>query len=402
MNSRQASRGYLPGVITLVLSLALSLGLAESVVRTVFRYNTPDTVRKNSLQFIPSVFARYRLKPDQHIEPDQAWGLKSDSQITGRIIEISPLGYRGEEVLIPKPAGVLRIVVLGGSAVFDIFATEGQDWPSRVQDLLSAAGSTQVDVVNAGVPGHASFDSLGRLYSEIWLLEPDIVLLYNAWNDIKYIDRIGPSSPLISLVEPANAGRDPFQHYRGRLDRWMSVSQIYVKLRTRYYLAKHRVGLEGVIPEGTEINHDRRMGLRQFRLNVELFVDAARNLGVQPVLLTQATLVAASNDAEARKRIVYEYQGLDHDALSGAFDDCNNVIRSVAREKDALILDLAADLNGRVDLFEDHVHLSRAGSEVLAKSVAKFLGDHLSSGDLGSGPSLEEPSQVPGTLDSNK
>ena len=103
----------------------------------------------------------------------------------GALYRINDKGYRGRDFDWEKPPGVVRVLVYGGSAVFDILASEGEDWPSRVQRLLASRGHEHVEVINAGIPGHASFDSLGRLLAEGHRLNPDFTILYNAWNDIK-------------------------------------------------------------------------------------------------------------------------------------------------------------------------------------------------------------------------
>ena len=66
---------------------------------------------------------------------------------------------------------------------------DGNDWPSRIQANLNRDGKATIEVINAGIPSLASFDSVGRLYTEGHLFNPDCVILYNAWNDIKYFSR---------------------------------------------------------------------------------------------------------------------------------------------------------------------------------------------------------------------
>jgi hypothetical protein len=78
---------------------------------------------------------------------------------------------------------------------------ETRDWPHLIERFLRDEGY-KVEVINAGIPGHASFDALGRLYSQLWIYQPDYVLLYNIWNDIKYFRSLGPENPLISLYKP--------------------------------------------------------------------------------------------------------------------------------------------------------------------------------------------------------
>ena len=76
---------------------------------------------------------------------------------------------------------------------------------------------------------------------------------------------------------------------------------------------------------------------------------------------------------EARELIRYDYQQLTHPALVKAFDDTYEVLRSVGKEKNVAVLDLAKEFNGKVELFTDAVHLTKKGSEKVADRVAGFL-----------------------------
>jgi len=99
----------------------------------------------------PSVFARNVMARSAHTV--EAW--------TGVTYPIDDRGYRGAGFPLEKPAGVTRILVYGGSAAFDVARSGEDDWPSHAGRLLRARGH-RVEVINAAVPGHASFDSLGR------------------------------------------------------------------------------------------------------------------------------------------------------------------------------------------------------------------------------------------------
>jgi lysophospholipase L1-like esterase len=316
-----------------LLGLLAGLLVAEAAVRLTLRYNSPATVRAHSLQYLPSVYARHRLKPGQDFDAGLAWGAPPPGRPTGPVIAINDRGLRGGPIAVPKPAGTVRVVVLGGSMVFDIHASEGEDWPHLAGALLRSRGHSEVEVINAGVPGHASADSLGRLATQIWMLEPDIVLLVHGWNDLKLLGRIDPDHPLLARHRPYDPHADPFQNDGGRLDRWLLSSQIYVTL----------------------------------------LVEACRAIGAQPVLVTEATLATADADPEARARIQYDYIGFDHPTLVRAYTLFNEAVRDIGRERGVPVLDLDRRFSGRKDLLADHVHTSATGSRAYADAVAGFL-----------------------------
>ena len=364
-------------ILALVLILVVPLLIAEVAVRSLFRYNTPDTLRAASLQYLPSTVSRHRLAPNQEVYPDRGWGDATvDDSASERVYRTNALGYRGPEVTMPKPDGTCRLVVLGGSAVFDIGASEGSDWPRQLEARLAERWGTTVVVVNAGVPGHSSSDAVGKLRAQLWMAEPDGVVLYNAWNDIKTFRQIAADRPLIALTEPFDPKADPFQNYRGPVDRLLGHSQVYIKLRNRFLLWRYDVGLEGRREQQELADSFSELGVEQYRLNIEAVVALARAGGATPILATQASLLAADTPEALRSKIAYDYQGLEHDALVRAMDTCNTTVRTVATQHQALLVDLATTLAGRSELFDDHVHTNAEGSAALAETLAVALGPH--------------------------
>lgn len=361
-------------ILAAALALLVVLGAAEICVRLLLRYNSPDTLRDNSLQYRPSTFTRHLLEPDQEIDLDAAWGVRHGEQGSGRTYRINAMGFRGAPFSAEKPPGTCRLVVVGGSAVFDLGATEGQDWPHLVQARLHQAGHSEVEVINAGVPGHASSDAVGKIYGQLWLYQPDAILFYNAWNDIKSFTELSRHNPLAWQIQPHDPEADPFQNFQGPLDRLLGFSQLYIKLRTRFLLSRHQLGLEGAVETPSAGRREiSSLAFDQYRLQVALVVDASRNIGATPILLTQASLLAADNSADDRARINYGYQGLDHDDLVRAFDTCNQIVRTIGIEKRVDVLDLATQLSGHSELFDDHIHTSRKGSHTLANAVTNHL-----------------------------
>jgi len=349
-------------VLGVITSLSIAVICGEVLTRLLFTYSTPDTVKEHSLPHASAAYARSVFLPvNREIKIDKS-----------RVFFINRHGYRGSSFEVPKPQELQRIVVLGGSTVFDQNTEEGRDWPHLVEKILKEKGHHKVEVINAGIPGHASSDSLGRLYTHIWQWEPDYVIVSHAWNDFKYMNDISSDSPLISLIKPANPDADPSMTYQGILDYVLAYSQLYVKIRNRYFAWKASLGAEG------RMKDDRRddvgsLGLRQFRLNMELLIDATRNIHAVPIIVTQPTLVSAKNTEEDRKRIGYGSVGLSHEGILRAYEKCRQVILDVARLKNVYVIDLTPQFQGKSDLFSDHDHTTPQGSEEVARRVAEFM-----------------------------
>lgn len=344
------------------LSGCLALLGAEAWVRVARqRLATPEELARRSLQYVPAVFARNLLAEGPHTA-SLDWGASG--------LEINSRGYRGPEFEAVKPDGVVRIMVFGGSAVFDAMQPSPHDWPTLLGAELRRRGHA-VEVINAGIPGHASCDSLGRFLMEGHLFAPDLVLLYNAWNDIKLFHE---DRPLLRALEPWVPGRDLRKTYAGPLDRWLSEwSQVYLRLRARYIDWSLRPGPEGSLEGLRKELPISPAAVGQYRFNASVFARAVRAAGGEPVLVTQARLVSHTNTPRDRERIAYGYVQLDHEHLVEAFELTDRALREVAAEEGAALVDASAEMTGAPELFEDHVHLSRLGSERLARLVADAL-----------------------------
>src|SRR5262245_44067511 len=122
--------------------------------------------RQRALRYAESAVSRHALAAEP-LEVDAGRDLH---------YRITDKGYRGDDFEWQKPQGTVRILVYGGSSVFDIYQGEGRDWPARVERALTEGGIA-AEVINAGVPGHTSLDSLGLLLAEGHRLDPDYVLL---------------------------------------------------------------------------------------------------------------------------------------------------------------------------------------------------------------------------------
>jgi lysophospholipase L1-like esterase len=124
---------------------------------------------------------RYELVPDQvatHALPAAAGEPPRSVTYT-----INAGGYRGE--LAPeKPAGELRVAVVGDSFVFGSLVGDAETLPAQLEELLEQRlGEGRVRVINLGVPGYQLRQLVQVLEQRVARLEPDLVLLDLYVND---------------------------------------------------------------------------------------------------------------------------------------------------------------------------------------------------------------------------
>ncbi len=145
--------------VTVVPELALRLVDYRHGPRLEFGFPDPQTLE---------YFAR---------DPELFW--KHDPGAPG----INSWGFRGREVVLPKPADVLRVVFLGDSCTA---IGQPANYPMLVEEALNArprADGRRYEVVNLAVPGYSSHQ--GRVLAQRYAgeLGADLVFVYFGWND---------------------------------------------------------------------------------------------------------------------------------------------------------------------------------------------------------------------------
>lgn len=89
----------------------------------------------------------------------------------------TPFGFTA----VNKPAGRLRLLVLGSSAIIGNVCTIYQSIPGRLQELCLREGRA-IEVINCGIPGADTAVQLATT-PELLKLEPDIVVYYAGNNE---------------------------------------------------------------------------------------------------------------------------------------------------------------------------------------------------------------------------
>jgi lysophospholipase L1-like esterase len=345
----------------------------EVYLRVFGDVETVDDRRQASVTYFYDGYTGVRPRPNQQIRRESPENPGAET-----LVEMNGRGYRSEADFAPRPEGVTRIVILGGSQVWDLYADNNQDWPHLVGVNLNANGHPDVEVINAGVPGYNSSQSLALLQFEIWLFEPDFVVVDHCWNDIKYFNRIDDGRSLITRSSRPENRQDSALFYVSSLDRLLGHSLVYQTLREPFRLWRTPARAEGVQPSDARASTVHDLGVRQYELTLSAIVDFSRQIGAQPVLVVQPRLVHANNGPDDMRKIGYQLVGLSHQGLLEAFSRCDAVIRGIATREDLAVIDASGVMSGSTVYFLDHVHTTSAGSQRLADVVAQSLGELLS------------------------
>ncbi|MEP7242411.1 MAG: SGNH/GDSL hydrolase family protein [Gammaproteobacteria bacterium] len=365
----------LGGVIVIICAMTVAAEFgARHYERT--RATPPD--------YFPSIFYPHRRL---------RYGLVPNLDYYGWF-RINSLGFRGREVSVRKKPGTLRILCIGGSTTFDTGAV-GRDlpWPEVLEvDLRRRLGVQDLEVLNLGIPGATSLDSLIDLEMRGLDLQPDLLVVYQAQNDFIY-----------SIPSPAgSAPSDLFPQEdrpRGSLERWLTLhSLLYAKTEGRVMDAFERVIRVlpfASAPKGPpeDRNHAIEQGLASYQANLMAIAAIAGLHGV-PLVLPQVIVPFASDAASESCPLCLglsnAYGGLPSTVVRSTFDRYNGVLQRLGSQPGVHYIPTDGFVPATDRYYHDPVHFSPAGSIRMGQKLAEVLTPILASISSSKQPSAVE------------
>jgi lysophospholipase L1-like esterase len=281
------------------------------------------------------------------------------------------LGFRGREIASPKPRGVFRVAVLGGSTTYGEFIhDDAQTFPAQLErELHERYGRQDVEVINAGCPGYNSWESLQNLQFRVLDLEPNLVILYDGVNDVH-----------ARLVHPASYKADN----SGRRRIWtppIEVTLCRYSVLSRivgYHLGLWRIpGVDSFVRAPTAdpgahdassiIGGDPKDVLQQnepiyFRRNLRNMVAVARANGVKVMMATWACSPLRG-----------DYASTEH--YQAGIAQNNAVVKETAREQQVELFDFAAVMPTDPRFWRDGRHVNESGAQRQGELFARFLAE---------------------------
>ncbi len=297
------------------------------------------------------------------VDPETRLRVPAANARTGTI-QINALGFRGPELALPKPPGRIRIAFLGASTTFCAEVSSNDlTWPDLVtQRVQSEFGTTTFDYVNAAVPGYTVSSSLRNLQERVARLQPDVVVVYHATNDLSVETRALATQQ--GLFRKASQQRS-----------WMAKHSLLwdlleknVRIMTLQQQAKHNQGRLDFSP--AQVGHD-------FRTNLTALVREAASTAKLVAVATFSHRIRTEQSPEERLQAaasaLYYMPFMTPDGLIAAFQRYNDIIREVARESEALLIDGETDIPADAVHFNDTVHFTDSGSRAMARRVSEAL-----------------------------
>lgn len=324
-------------------------------------------------------FTRLTAEPAE--DPDFRQGVpylmfagQPNGEIESLNISLSELGYR-DEVPMPKPVNEYRIIMLGGSALF-----QGTPRGSSIVGALEASffrqGYTNIRVYNWGVYSTVSGQELATMLFRAVDFAPDMIVVYNGSNDLTepYFFDPRPGYPFDYMASEGG---------RRIIEGEFSLFDLYaVLLRpTRLGYTLFQFEIEEQITRRSRLKDEinatsdswREAIVMEYAANLAKMCRVARAFDVefaallQPMIFFKDTLTGKEStllgpkEYQDHTRTMYELAREEYQALAEQFPECT--FRDVSRL-------LAPD--GQ-ELFIDPVHLTNEGYALVGRRLADIL-----------------------------
>ena len=293
------------------------------------------------------------------------------------------LGYRGDEIEIPKADNVYRIVVIGGSTTYTTAVDNyRKSYPYLLQSILREKDYRTIEVINAGVHAYSSWESLINLEFRVLDLSPDLIVVYHGINDV-HPRIVSPSS---HYKGDNSGGREPYEKPQEHLWDQSTILRIF---RTRFGTRKPLGGLgfrrtfeysannyaeqfrnqklnnsypKGIFKKTTAFEMIENNRPIYFERNLRNMIAISREHGVEIMLMTFAT-----------SPLFHDKPRVSSKEYINAMREQNSVVLDICNAHKIPCYDLAQDMPVDKKYWKDGRHVNELGADIKARLVAEFL-----------------------------
>lgn len=366
-------------------SILATLLVAELALRSFA--SVPDPYERRKHPLATNAHVRSQFPPNLQLKTEAEDGLPG---VHGENrFSTNNMGFRGDGLLIPKPAAEYRIFIVGGSTTESFYLDDEDALSAVLQRELQASSSREltIKVYGAGKSGDNSDDHISMLTHRIVHLEPDLIVVFSGINDL--------SAAIRGYDYLHYEQSRPLQFSTGLLLRLMATEFQFG--RRFYYLLKRiappteqelladirlKSNYRGKVEARRKApiaGHEPRTDLRSYEDNLLTIVGVAKAHKITLVLMTQQTTWNSTVDPSVDQWQWFHPGDSAYraDLMDRAIEFLNNVMRDVARDHNVPLYDLAAQMPKTLQFFYDDVHFNITGARAAGIGLAHVIVENL-------------------------
>lgn len=296
----------------------------------------------------PPPLEKLVLEADPFLLWDMPEGERREQGVT---VHVNSHGMRAKEFVTPKPRNLHRVLAIGDSSVYGFGVEDDQVFTQVLEKHFDG----KVEVLNAGVGGYSTVQSLRFLYKKLDIIQPDLLIIGNLWSDNNFDSFVDKE-----LLEAYAGKREPLT--RG-VYRYMSYSRLF---RSIDYLVRPAQRPETANKLTWMPGHGKPDGRRRVELN-----DYASNLD-------RMSKMMVSRGGEVLFLTLANRQDVEGGGGPfAAWDPYRQAMRDTAARYGSDVLEVAplfkaSGLSGDA-LFWDQMHPTAEGHKRIGDALAKML-----------------------------
>jgi len=274
------------------------------------------------------------------------WRFKPGTQFRG--IPVNQAGFLDREFIRQKSAGTVRIISMGDSCTAEGYPP----YPALLEKMYrDPSGAPPIEVYNTGVHGYSVVQGLAQYQRTVRSFDPDIVTLFFGWND-HWLDKEQDRTRMARAGSPiATAIRNAIA--RKRISTWLRQPE----------------------PDGqSAAGRILRVPPEDYAGGLQTLITSIRADGAIPVVLT------APRAQTIHRRLVHGGSARSIEEAAALHDQYAEITRTVAREKNAMLVDLASTITDPGYFKDDGIHFTDAGRNAIARKLHEELGPVISIG----------------------
>ena len=357
-------------LIVFVIIIILSEFLFRFFYRLYFgaKYNFIKKIPFDKIRVEPHPYLPYISKKKLPAVPSEKMNYPLNSNFYSAALKTNNLrfvnGPNGDrDVVIPKPKSLYRINCIGGSTTQNYLKENNKifSYPLELEKILKSKFNKQIEVNNCGVGGYTSADLLIRFALQIIDTQPDLIVIYHGYNDIK-------SYLTPDFNSDYSHSRKNIGEIYWKLSMGSKIPDIPLKflnyLTNKWFPDRNiRHSLLEVVSKGkidSKINFAE--GLKVYERNLQNIINLCLSNNIEVVLCTFCFYLH-NKIKNNSLNILYEKITIEE----------NKIIEKLAKKNNLKLADCYSLIPKEESNFVDHIHFSPEGMKLLAKSIAEKI-----------------------------
>ncbi len=264
-----------------------------------------------------------------------------------------PVRIDSEGFMVYKPVHTptdYSLVFLGGSTTECLYVEDSLRFPYLTAQMLENQTGKIFNSYNGAMGGNNSMHSINLLLNKVIPMQPHVVIMMhnvNDWNVLIKEKDYWNNNPSKSMIIDPHGGK------KTEKDEWKHI-------------------------RGKKVEYELSEVIEKFKQAQHLFIDICQRYEIEPVLMTQASRFTDQIEDKIHHGIINHGKdlGFTYQVAKTLQDTFNMTIRTVARERSVLLIDLDAHIPKTSDYMYDIVHFHKGGTKAAAEFIAAALKKH--------------------------